>query len=105
MRVTILTCLLLLTWSSTAIAVDCTSWRRLDSDAKRTDVEAIISKHLKSNVSKRYPSENVVSMRHCLTEFTGQIVEEFDHVCGERPGGNANLLDDVFDRYLLTCVK
>ena len=104
MRATILIGLLVFAWSPSAMATDCTRWRSLDAEAKRSEVAGMISGHLSSNVSKRYTSENRVAIQRCLREFAPQIVEEIDQACSERPGANAEFVDDLFDRYLLSCV-
>jgi len=104
MRATILIGLLVFAWSPSAMATDCTRWRSLDAEAKRSEVAGMISGHLSSNVSKRYTSENRVAIQRCLREFAPQIVEQIDQSCSERPGANTEFVDDLFDRYLLSCV-
>ena len=106
MRARILIGLLVFVWSSTAtaMATDCTRWRSLDLEVKRSEVGGMISEHLNSNVSKSYTSENKVAIQRCLREFIGHIVEEIDQACSERPGANAEFVDDLFDRYLLSCI-
>jgi hypothetical protein len=104
MRAAILTGVLVLVAASTATAGDCRSWRRLDPEARRAEVGGMITGHLNSNVSKRYTSENRVVIQRCLRGFLGQIVEDIDAACEERPDANAEFVDDIFDRYLLSCV-
>jgi hypothetical protein len=97
--------LLLFAWASTAMATDCVRWRKLDADAKQSEVSGMIEDHLNSNTSKSYTSEHRVAFQRCLRGFLGQIVEELDEACTQRPGANAEYVDDVFDRYLLSCVQ
>lgn len=104
MREAILIGLLVLVWSSSAMAGDCPRWRRLDPAAKLADVDGMISGHLESNASKKYTSENKVVIRRCLKAFVPQIVEEIDQACLDRPGASAEFVDDIFDRYLLSCI-
>ena len=104
MRAAILIGLLAFVWSSTAMAADCPRWRRLDAEAKRSEIEGMIAGHLSSNASKKYTSENKVVMRRCLNAFVPQIVEEIDQACTDRPGASAEYVDDLFDRYLLSCI-
>jgi uncharacterized membrane protein len=104
MRETILIGLLVLAWSPSAMAGDCPRWLRLDSEAKHSDVEGMISGHLDRNASKQYTSENKVAIRRCLRAFVPQIVEEIDQACSDRPGANADFVDDLFDRYLFSCI-
>lgn len=104
MRTTILIGLLMFAWSPAAMATDCSRWRSLGPEAKRSEIEGMISGHLNSNVSKRYTSENRVTIQRCLKGFVGQIVEEVDQACSERPGANEKYVDDFFDRYLLSCI-
>jgi hypothetical protein len=87
-----------------AQAGDCREWLRLAPDARRAEVEGMISGHLSSNTSKRYTSESRVAINRCLKGFVGQIVEEIDAACEERPNANAEFVDDIFDRFLLSCV-
>ena len=104
MRAAILSLLLVLAWSSSATAIDCPGWRRLGQEARNDEVGGMISGHLNSNASKKYTSENKAAIRRCLTNFTPQIVEEIDQACTDRPGANGEFVDDLFDRYLLSCI-
>ena len=104
MRAAILIGLLVFAWSPSAMATDCTRWRSLGPEAKRSEIEGMISGHLNSNVTKKYTSENRVAIQRCLRGFVGQIVEEVDQACSERPRANAEYVDDLFDRYLLSCI-
>ena len=104
MREAILIGLLVLAWSPSALAGDCRRWNRLDPAAKSSDIEGMITAHLESNNSKKYTSPDKVAIRRCLREFVPQIVEQVDQACADRPGGNAEYVDDIFDRYLLSCV-
>jgi hypothetical protein len=36
--------------------------------------------------------------------FAPQIVEEIDQACTDRSGASAEYVDDLFDRYLLSCI-
>lgn len=97
--------LVLFSASAASAASDCASWARKGPDAKSAEIAATIEGHLGSHVSRRYTSESRVAIQRCLREFSSQIVEQYDQVCGERPGASSTVLDDVFDRYLLSCVR
>ena len=104
MREAILISLVVLAWSPSALAGDCPRWLRLDPAAKQSDVEGMIEGHLESNASKKYTSENKVVIRRCLKAFVPRIVEEIDQACLDRPGASTEFVDDIFDRYLLSCI-
>lgn len=104
MRTGILLGLLVLAWPFSATAIDCPGWRLLDLAARNGEVGGMISGHLNSNASKKYTSENKVVIQRCLKKFAPQIVEEIDQACTDRPGANAEYVDDLFDRYLLSCI-
>jgi hypothetical protein len=57
-----------------------------------------------SNTSKKFTSENKAAIRRCLQRFAPQIVEEIDQACSDRPGASAEYVDDIFDRYFLSCI-
>jgi hypothetical protein len=82
----------------------CPDWQDLGPDQKVASVEAMIEGHLSSNKSKRYTSANRVAMRRCLEASVGRIIDDIDNECssGQRSG---DPVDDVFDRYLLSCVN
>lgn len=88
-----------------ADANNCVSWRKLAPEARSERVEATISSHVKSHVSRRYTSENRAAIQSCLRKFAEQIADKFTAACDERPGGSAEYLDDIFDRYLLSCIQ
>lgn len=104
MRTAILIGLLVLAWPLSATAIDCPGWRRLDLAAKNGEVGGMITGHLDSNASKKYTSENKVAIQRCLRNFASQIVEEIDQACTDRPGASAEFVDDIFDRFLLSCI-
>lgn len=105
MRAVILIGLVVFAWSSTALAgADCPSWRRLDPEARSGEVAGMISGHLNSNASKKYTSENKVAIQRCLRAFAPRIVEEIDQACTDREGASAEFIDDIFDKFLLSCI-
>jgi len=104
MRAEILIGLLVFAWASSAMAVDCPAWRRLTPEARSSEVGGMISGQLNSHASKKYTSESRVAIQRCLKQFVPQIVEEVDQACTDRPGANAEYVDDIFDRYFLSCI-
>jgi hypothetical protein len=104
MREAILIGLLVLAWPCSALAGDCRRWNQLDRAAKQNDVEGMITGHLESNTSKKYTNEDTVAIRRCLREFAPRILEQIDQACTDRPGASAEYVDDIFDRYLLSCI-
>jgi len=104
MRAEILIGLLVFAWASSAMAIDCPGWRRLTPEARSNQIGGMISGHLNSNASKKYTSENKVVIRRCLNDFAPQIVEQVDQACTDRPGASAEYVDDIFDRYFLSCI-
>ena len=104
MRAMILIGLLVFAWSPSAMAVDCPGWRRLTPEARDSEIAGMISGHLNSHTSKKYTSENKVVIQRCLRQFAPQIVEQIDQACSDRPGANAEFVDDIFDRYFLSCI-
>jgi hypothetical protein len=105
MRAMVLTGLLVFAWSSLAAAnADCPAWRRLTPDGRSAEVEGMITGHMSSHTTRKYTSENKVVIQRCLRKFAPQIVEQIDYACEDRPGANAEFVDDIFDRYLLSCI-
>jgi hypothetical protein len=105
MRASLLSLLIVLAWTPPAAAAgDCRYWSRLDPETRRTDVGGMITSHMTSNSSKRYTSANRVAIQRCLRGFVDQIVEDIDAACADRPDASAEYVDDIFDRYLLSCV-
>jgi hypothetical protein len=82
----------------------CPDWQALGPDEKVASVEGMIEGHLSSNKGKRFTSENRIAMRRCLEANVGRIVDDIDDECnsGQR---SSDPVDDVFDRYLLSCVN
>jgi hypothetical protein len=84
---------------------ECRDWERLDATSKAAEIDGRIEGHLNSNVGKRYTSENMVAMRQCLRRFAPEISEQFDGACAEGRSTSSNQLDQIFDRYFLSCVQ
>jgi len=104
MRTAIVVALLSFAWAGPAAALDCPEWKRMTPEQKTARIERKTESHLKSNVSKRFTSEDPVAMRSCMYEFTPEIVARYDHLC-EQGQSTANALDDLFDKYFLSCVQ
>jgi hypothetical protein len=88
-----------------AAAVECPEWRRLDAAQKSDKLDRMISGHLGSNVGKKFTSENPVLMRSCLEDFKQDLIDQFDGVCLDERGTPKDALDEIFDRYFLSCVQ
>lgn len=84
---------------------ECAEWIRLGPGEKSARIQAMIEGHLNSNVGKRYTSENTVAMRRCLNAFARQIEEEIDGECAKGNRAAMGAVDDLFDRYFLSCVQ
>lgn len=92
-------------WAGAASAIECSEWQRLSPDAKKAQVEKSIEGHLTSNVGRKFTSENTPLMRRCLYEFVEDIVDQFDGECAEGRSAAKNALDQIFDKYFLSCVQ
>ena len=86
-------------------AVECPEWRRLDSDQKAGELDGMIDGHMGSNVGKKFTSENPVLMRRCLVDFKQDLIDQFNGVCADERGTAKDALDQIFDRYFLSCVQ
>jgi hypothetical protein len=89
----------------TAAAVECREWRRLSGGEKSDSLDAMIEGHLTSNVGKKFTSENPVLMRRCLQDFKQDLIDQFDGVCADERGTPKDAIDEIFDRYFLSCVQ
>ena len=49
--------------------------------------------------------ENTVAMKRCLEGFVLQIRDDFDDACSKGMSTGKSALDDIFDRYFLSCVQ
>jgi hypothetical protein len=65
----------------------------------------MIEGHLGSNAGKRFTSENKAAMRRCLNDLADRMLDEIDDACAETRTAGPGAVDDVFDRYLLSCVQ
>jgi hypothetical protein len=84
---------------------ECREWEALDGAGKAAEIDGRIEGHLNSNVGKRYTSENQVAMRLCLQRFAPEISAQFDGACAAGRSVSSNELDQIFDRYFLSCVQ
>ena len=105
MRSFLVVCLAVVAWSTSAWAMECSGWQRLDDDQKLAVIQKTIDGHLSSNVGRKFTSENTVAMRRCLEEFTLRIRDDFDDACSKGMSTGKSDLDNIFDRYFLTCVQ
>ena len=105
MRVLVMTGLLVLALPvAVGARMRCPDWQALGQDQKVASVEAMIEGHLSSNKSKRFTSANRIAIRRCLEANVGRIIDDIDEQCG-RGQRSGDPVDDVFDRYLLSCVN
>jgi len=84
---------------------DCRSWRNHGTTGRQGLVQGMIDKHLRGSSGRQYTSENPAAMRRCLVAFRDQIVGQIDQFCADRPDANEERVDDIFDRFLLSCVQ
>jgi hypothetical protein len=105
MRSFLVVCLAVVAWSTSAWAMECSGWQRLDDDQKLAAIQQMIGGHLSSNVGRKYTSENTVAMRRCLEGFVERIRDDFDDACSKGMRTGKKALDDIFDRYFLSCVQ
>ncbi len=101
----ILLAIAVLLWAAPAVAADCRSWGKLDGAGKQATIEGMIEGHLNSNESKMWTSESKSGMRRCMHGFVGRIIGEFDDLCASGRRKAKNELDDIFDKYFLSCVQ
>jgi hypothetical protein len=104
-RSILVVCLAAVAWSTSVWATECSDWLRFSDDEKLAAIERMIDGHLSSNVGRKFTSENTVAMRRCLEHFVPQIRDDFDDACSKGKRTGKNDLDDIFDRYLLSCVQ
>ena len=105
-RVTVLTTtamLFAISLPGTAAALDCSEWNRLDNDQKRASIEDMIQGHVFSDYGTKFTSENRIAMKRCVQGFMSRIHDDFDETCSRSASRQA--IDDVFDRYFLSCVQ
>ncbi len=84
-------------------AIECEEWQRL-GPGKEARIRQMIDERLSSNQGGRYTSANRVSMRQCLNRFVPDIEAQFDGTCAEGMEASMNALDEIFDKYFLSCV-
>ena len=85
--------------------MECSGWKRLDDNQKLAAIQQMMDGHLNSNIGRKYTSENTVAMRRCLERFVDQIRDDFDDACSKGMSTGKSALDDIFDRYFLSCVQ
>ncbi len=93
--------ILLLPWQ--AMAIECQEWLRFTMDEKPIVVENLIDERLASNEAKKYPHANLTAIRLCLEPYVSRIVAEFDGTCAEGISKGMGALNEVFDKYFLSC--
>ena len=104
MRILLVVGAVVLLGSGSAWASECRDWGDLSVAQKGADIRDTIEGHLNSNVGKRYTSENVVDMRLCLERYVTELRLQFDAICVER-NPPMDALDQLFDRYFLSCIQ
>ncbi len=105
MRSFLVVCLAVVALSTSAWAMECSGWQRLDDDQKLAAIQQMIDGHLSSNVGRKYTSENTVAMRRCLEGLTLRIRDDFDDARSKGMSTGKSDLGDIFDRYFLSCVQ
>ncbi len=84
---------------------ECADWTRLGEAQKAAKIQSKIEGHLNSNVGKKFTSENTVAMRLCLQRSAAEIQAQFDGACTAGNAAPMDALDQIFDRYFLSCVQ
>lgn len=95
----------LLVAGAASAAPRCSDWNRMGPEEKIDTVEGMIQGHVYSKKGDKYTSENRVKMERCLERMRGSIVDDFDGACMEGMSAPLDVLDEIFDRYFLSCVQ
>ena len=91
--------------AASAKDIQCPEWKRLNEAQRSASLDAMIQSHIFSDKGKRYTSENKMAMKRCLEGFQSQLLDEFDDTCADSRTAGKDAIDDVFDKYLLSCVQ
>jgi hypothetical protein len=83
----------------------CRDWNGLGPEQRQATVQQMIEGHLSSEKSQRYTSANRVAMKRCLERLAGRIMDDFDEVCSQKRTASMGAIDEVFDKYLISCVQ
>ena len=105
MRLVIATVLAVLFLPGAAAAMTCADWSRLSPADKDARFDAMVDGHLNSNTSRSYTSENPALMRRCLMGFKQDLIAQFDGACLDPGTAPMDAIDEIFDRYFLSCVQ
>ena len=102
-----LVCLAIGLFGATLASADiqCPEWKRLNEAQRSASLDAMIQGHIFSDKGKRYTSENKMAMKRCLEAFRSQLLDEFHDTCADARTAGKDAIDDVFDKYLLSCVQ
>jgi hypothetical protein len=104
MRSILLGLLLSLALTSPASAFfKCKTWETLEDEEKRELLLERIDQAMTSNEAKKY-DVNKVRLKRCLEEQAWDMQEQFDGICAEGKSASMQALNDMFTRYIWSCV-
>ena len=87
-----------------AQAVTCQTWTRLDANRKAATINQMINQVLQSQVALQY-SVSRERVARCLQRYTDRIWDDFDDTCADPRSAGMSALDNVFNKYIWSCVR
>jgi hypothetical protein len=87
-----------------ASAVTCPNWVRLGGEQRAATIDGMIQRVVRSQVAQQY---NVSKQRvaRCLERSAQRIEDDFDDACSDRRTAGMQALNNIFNKYVWSCVR
>jgi len=87
-----------------AQGVTCRSWNRMSIEQREAQISRMIGEVVSSHVAQQY---NVSKTRvaKCLDRSAYRIQDDFDDACADQRTAGMRALDNIFNRYIWSCVR
>ena len=97
------TSLVVLLWAPGASATSCRDWGRLSPDQKPMTIDRMIQDAISGQAGRSY-QVNRNAIARCLQRYSRDIEIDFDDACSSNRTSGSQALNNIFKRYIWSCV-
>ncbi len=92
------------TLASPAAATTCRQWQELDEEARDARIDRMIERVVTGHTAQQYDVSKGRVAR-CLEGYAPRMALDFDDVCADRRTAGMQAIQNVFHKYVWSCVR
>ena len=91
-------------FATSADAVNCSQWNRMNAYQKADAIDGMIARALRSNEARQY-NVDVAAIGRCLESEVVRMQQDFDSLCSDSRTAGMQAIRGAFKNYIWSCVR